>query len=161
MCCDANGNPIVPNWPLFRQQFPQFEDPNLYPDALLDMYWDEVICFVSDHGYQLVGKCRLFLLNLFVAHMLTLNAMAQRGKQGGFITSATIDKVSVQKQAPPSPNQFQWWLNQTPWGQQAAALLYLSTVGGDYIGGLPEAAAFRRVGGVFAPSAIFGPMWGP
>lgn len=154
MCCDANGNPITPNWPLFRQQFPQYEDDTVYSDALLQMYWDEVLCFVSDKGYNLIGQCRLFLLNLFVAHMLTLNAQAQRGKQGGFITSSTIDKVSVQKVAPPSANQFQWWLNQTPWGQQAATMLYMATVGGDYIGGLPEQAAFRRVGGVFAPQTF-------
>lgn len=156
MCCfDANGNVVPPDWTLFRLQFPQYEDPTAYPDALLDMYYDEVVCFVSCDGYNLRGPCRMMLMYLFVAHMMTLNAQAQRGKQGGFITSSTIDKVSVQKQAPPSANQFQWWLNQSPWGQQAATLLYLNTVGGDYIGGLPESAAFRRVGGLFIPGGRF------
>lgn len=152
--CDGNGAPILPDWPLFRLQFPQFSDESKYPDVLLQMYWDEMTCFVSDANYgQIIGNCRLMLLNLFVAHMMTimLKAASSGGKQTGFKTSATIDKVSVSTAAPPSPNMFQYWLGLTPYGQAALAMLQINTAGGDYIGGLGEAAAFRRVGGVFFP----------
>lgn len=154
MCCDAQGNKILPDWVTFRAQFPQYADPAKYPDTVLQMYWDEVTCFVSDENYgYLIGNCRLFLINLFVAHMMQLTMSQQRGKQGGFITSSTIDKVSVQKQAPPSPNQFSWWLNQTPYGAQALALLEASVVGGDLFGGSGELGGFRRSGGRFTPWA--------
>lgn len=155
--CDGNGNPILPDWPLFRLQFPQFSDAVKYPDNLLQMYWDEMTCFVCDANYgQIIGRCRLFLLNLFVAHMMTimLKAAAGGGKQVGFKTSATIDKVSVSTAAPPAPNMFRYWLGLTPYGLAALAMLEANTVGGDYIGGLPETAGFRRVGGGFFPGVF-------
>lgn len=152
MCCDANGNPIVPDWTVFRAMYPQFADVTKYPDALLDMYWDEVTCFVAIDGYNLIGRCRLLLLYLFVAHMMTISAQASKGKQGGFVTSSTIDKVSVSKTAPPSPDMFSWWLGQTPYGQQVVAMLEIYTVGGDYVGGSNEMGGFRRHDGVFLPA---------
>ena len=150
--CDSSGNPILPDWTTYRLRFPQFADPTKYPDALLDMYWEEVTCFVSDANYgNIIGDCRLFLLQLLVAHMMTISAQAQAGKQGGFITSSTIDKVSVTRTAPPSPDMFSWWLGQTAYGQQVLTLLQIAVAGGDYVGGLGETAAFRRVGGIFFP----------
>lgn len=157
MCCSPSGIPIQPDFATFRLRFPQFADTTKYPDALLQMYWDEVTCFVSDANYgNIIGDCRLFLLQLFQAHMMILGQQAQMGKQGGFITSTTIDKVSVQKTAPPSADMFQWWLGQTPYGQQALTMMEIATAGGDYYGGLGETAGFRRVGGVFSPRGPFG-----
>lgn len=153
--CDGSGNPILPDWTLFRAQFSIFADATKYPDILLQMYWDEVTCFVCDDNYgQILGNCRLFLINLFVAHMITLmqQAMQNPGQQSGFIASSTVDKVSVSYLAPPNPDAFHYWLNQTPFGQQALALLEVNTVGGDYVGGLGEAAGFRRINGMFFPS---------
>jgi hypothetical protein len=156
--CTADGTPILPNWPLFRQQFPVWADTTKYPDTLLQMYWDEVTCFVCDANYgQILGNCRLFLINLFVAHMMTLMQQAQQNPsgQGGFVTSSTVGQVSVSKLAPPSPDAFSYWLNQTPYGQQALALLDASTVGGDYIGGMGEIGGFRRINGIFFPQGCW------
>lgn len=149
--CDGNGTPILPNWPLFIQQFPQFANMST---GLLQMYWNEVTCFVCDSNYgQILGSCRLYLINLFVAHMITLmnQVTANPNAQGGFVTSSTVGQVSVSKLAPPSPDAFSYWLNQTPYGQMALALLDANTVGGDYIGGLGEIGGFRRANGIFYP----------
>ncbi|MNJ79317.1 hypothetical protein D3C77_772930 [compost metagenome] len=42
-----------------------------------------------------------------------------------------------------------YWLGMTPYGMQLMALLKVCTGGGLYVGGLPERAAFRSVGGIF------------
>lgn len=156
MCCDDNGMPTQPDWVKFRLLCPQFADTTKYPDDILDLYWEQVLCIVNDDGYALRGNCRTILLYNLVAHFITVSLQAQRGKQGGFITSSTIDKVSVTKAAPPSPDMFQYWLGQTPYGQLVYTMLDLSTVGGDYVGGLGEIGGFRRAGGVFIPGGFSG-----
>lgn len=145
---------LVPNWTVFRALYPQYADDTKYPDELFDVVWEQVTCMVSDVGYSgMIGDCRMMLMYNFVCHFLTLTQMgAQKGKQGGFITNSTIDKVSITKAAPPSPNMFYWWLGQTPCGQAALAMLEMASVGGDYIGGSGEIGAFRRVGGAFRPN---------
>ncbi len=143
-------NPIPLDLVLFRAQFPAFESSTKYPDVLIQMYWDEVTCIISDQSYGLLyGCCRQLALNMLLAHFLGMAAAVNKGRQGGFVSSSTIDKVSVTKAAPPTPDMFSWWLSQTPYGIQLLALLDAKSVGGYYIGGRPESSAFRRVGGFF------------
>ena len=143
-------NPIPLDPTLFRAQFPAFSSDVKYPDTLLQMYWEEVTCIVSDQSYGLLyGKCRQLALNMLLAHFLGMMATVNKGRQGGFVSSSTIDKVSVTKVAPPTPDMFSWWLSQTPYGQQLLALLDVKSVGGYYIGGSPETSGFRRIGGFF------------
>jgi hypothetical protein len=149
----ACSRKLEPNWTVFRKLYKQYADEEQYPDELFEMVWEQVTCIVSDEGYSpMLGDCRMMLLYAMLCHFLTL-ANNTTG-QGGFVTNSTIDKVSVTKAAPPSPNMFYWWLGQTPCGQAALAMLEAAAVGGDYIGGGGEMAAFRRVGGVFRPSTL-------
>jgi len=137
---------------LFREQFPAFSCDAHYTDAMLQMMWDMAVCYISDCNYGcLQGNCRQLAINLMTAHLQYISDKAVNGATTGFVTSATIDKVSVSTQAPPATNQtfFNWWLSQTPYGQQLLALLKAKSVGGLYIGGLPERSAFRKVGGIF------------
>lgn len=132
----------------FRQAFPEFSDPVQYPDATLQMYWDTATCFISDNDYGcLSGACRRQAINLLTAHLCKISEAAQSGGLAGQTQSATIDKVSVSLTPPPNKSQYSWWLNQTPYGAQAEALLSTKAVGGLYIGGRPETSAFRHVGG--------------
>lgn len=138
---------------LFRQQFPAFADVALYPDAQLQRYWDMAVCYSTDVDYckaELgVISCRQTALNMLTAHLLTIGTGAVTGQTVGMVQSATVDKVSVTIQAPENPNQWQWWLNKTPYGQMYLALLRAKSAGGFYIGGSPERSAFRSVGGGF------------
>lgn len=136
---------------LFRQQFPVFANATAYPDAMLQMYWDMAICYITDIGNYgwLQGDCRQLAINLMTAHLTALSVIVAGGQVPGLVQSATIDKVSVSLTPPPLKNQWQWWLSTTPYGQQLLALLQNRSVGGWYIGGRPELAAFRRVGGRF------------
>lgn len=138
--------------PLFRQQFPQFASETTYPDALLQMYWDMAVCYISDQDYGfLSGSCRQLAINLMVAHLTVLSQLDAEGDivGGSLEQSATVDKVSVSLTPPPNKSQYSWWLSQTPYGQQLQALLSSKIAGGFYAGGLPERSAFRKVGGIF------------
>lgn len=142
------------NETLFRQQFPAFADPVAYPSATLQMYWDEVGCWIEDGGScgMLSGNCTVLAMSMLLAHFLELaklNKSKGTSKQGGFKSGATVDKVSVQYLAPPNQDQFTWWLNQTNYGMQLGSFLEMKAVGGTFIGGLPERTGFRKVRGGF------------
>lgn len=133
---------------MFRAQCPEFANEETYPDELLQGYWDIAICYISDVSYgYLRGDCRQRALNYMVAHLAKLALIIATGQTPGQVQGATIDKVSVSMTPPPNPDQFQWWLGFTSYGQLLLALLSLKSVGGFYVGGRPERAAFRKVGG--------------
>lgn len=132
----------------FRTQCPEFADVTKYPDATLQNYWDISICYISDVSYgYLRGDCRQRALNYMVAHLMKLSQMIAANQVPGQIQGSAIDKVSVTMTPPPNKTQFQWWLGTTAYGQLLLALLGAYSVGGFYVGGRPELAAFRKVGG--------------
>ncbi len=135
---------------LFRQQFPAYSNATTYPDALLQMYWDMATCYISDLNYGcLQGTCRVLAINLMTAHLLYISDLIAAGEVPTIVNNATIDKISVGLTPPPIKNQWQWWLNTSPYGGQLLTLLSSRSVGGFWTGGLPELSAFRRVGGLF------------
>lgn len=130
----------------FRAAFPEFASTVLYPDALIQAQADKAPCFLAAGGYC---GCETLQMQLIVAHLLTIATRIAAGSAGGVVTAATIDKVSVTLVQPPAKDAFTYWLNTTPYGMQLAALLARCAAGGVYVGGLPERAAFRSVGGIF------------
>lgn len=131
----------------FRLLYPQF---SAVSDEVIEMQWDMATCYISACNYGWMhGKCRQQALNLLTAHLVQQNLYAQDGELTGQLNSATIDKVSVTLNAPPNPNQWQFYLGQTPYGQQLMALLSSFAVGGFSVGDVPELTAFRRAYGVF------------
>lgn len=136
----------------FRAQFPAFGNANCASDAQLGLWATLASNYIglSDSCcFMLNGQNRVAALNLMVAHIGTIFGQITTGDQPGFIKDASIDKVRVSIVPPPDGTQFMWWLGLTPYGQMLAALLESVTAGGTYVGGLPERAAFRRVGGGF------------
>lgn len=130
---------------LFRAQFPEYQDPDLYPDAVLQGYWDSATCFISPVNFgHLHGACRARALNLMTAHILLVSSNTSGGEATGIIASATIDKVSVSLKTPEANNSFRYYLNLSPWGIQLLALLSMKAAGGMLYGGHPERAAMKR-----------------
>lgn len=143
-------NPLTFDVTAFRIEFPQFSDPTAFPDALLQGYWNRAICYISPYNYgDLNGACRQEALNLMTAHLAQLAITINGGQLTGQVQAATVDKVNVALTPPPEVNAWQWWLNQTGYGQELLALLQALAVGGFQSGFLPETGAFRRVGGIF------------
>lgn len=133
---------------VFRAQYPEFTNPP-FTDAVLIGYWETATCFVSNKNCgSLRGACRLRALYLMVAHLCAIYNIIAAGQTPGQVQGATIDKVSVTLTPPPNPSQWAWWLGTTPYGAQLYALLQVRSVGGWYIGGLPETSAIRKVAGI-------------
>ena len=135
----------------FRETFPYFADPAIYTDGQITI-WSEIAGCSLRESCELHGDCFNTALQLLTAHIAQLLTSAARGRQAtGVITSSAIDKVSVGYAPPPMRTAWAYWLNQSPYGQQLAALLSAASVGGFYLGGtaVPERAAFRGAGGFF------------
>ena len=125
---------------VFRELYPQFEAVS---DAAVTAAATQANCYIDS---TCADDCAIYLM---VAHLLQLAANIAAGTPSGQITSASIDKVSVTVAQAPGTDSYRYWLNGTPYGQQLLALLARCSAGGLYVGGLPERAAFRSVGGVF------------
>ena len=144
----------------FRLLFPAFANDITFPDATLTQNWNNATCYVSANNYgDLNGDCRLYALNLMTAHITQLQVIVAAGQTPGVLQSATIDKITVSYDPPPKPDQWQWWLNQTAYGQQLLALLRANAAAGFYYGGLPERSAIRTVYGQFVGSFFGGPLF--
>ena len=133
----------------FRSLFSAFAVEALFPTQVLQVYWDMATAYVSDQAggcyiYAMAPKQQILALNLMTAHIAALMQSANAGENTGVVTGATIDKVTVNLMAPPAGNQWQFWLNQTPYGQQLLSLLQVAATGGMYYGGFPVVPAFRR-----------------
>jgi len=141
---------IVFDIPSFRLKFPEFANATTYPNEMLQIYWDTATCYINNEDYGcLSGSCRELALNYMTAHLTKIGTDTTVGDDPAFVNSATVDKVSVNIQSPPQKDQYEWWLSLTSYGQQLLALLKIRPVGGFYIGGSIERAAFRKVGGYF------------
>ncbi len=142
----------------FRAQFPYFADTTAWPEPFLSSCWDMASEFISTDDCpcrNLSGKSLQLALDLMAAHIAyLLGSPTAVGEDagasvGGLITNASIGAVSVGIMAPPAKDGWSYWMNQSPYGQQLLALFAIKSVGGFYVGGLPERSAFRKVGGTF------------
>jgi hypothetical protein len=124
----------------FRDLCPQFAAVS---DATVTAQSEQAACYI---GSTCADDCAIYLM---VAHLLAIADKIASGQPAGQVTNARIDKVSVTVAAAPGTDSYRYWLNQTPYGQQLAALLARCAAGGAYVGGMPERAAFRSVGGLF------------
>lgn len=133
----------------FRALFPAFANTVTYPDIQVQVYWDTASAYVSNRtGGCYTGGMTLaqqtLALNQMTAHLVCLSALIASGNTPGITVGATIDKISVTLEPPPAPNQWQYWLQTTPYGQQLLALLQVASVGGFYASsGVPGRAGFQ------------------
>ncbi len=133
----------------FRTQFPEFQCVPPIAEVTLQAYFDTACLYINNPRYCRFGMTfaqRTQALYLMTAHLAKIANMISQNQTPGVMTSATVDKVSVTLQPPELPNQWQYWLQSTPYGQQLLALLQVLSVGGFYAGGRPELLAFRRPG---------------
>lgn len=133
----------------FRSLFPEFVCTPPIPDSTLQVYFDTAELYISNSGYHrriggLQESQRKQALYLMTAHLAQISRNITNNNTTGVITQASVDKVSITLASPPAPNQWQYWLQSTPYGQQLLALLSAVSVGGLYVGARPEISAFNR-----------------
>lgn len=119
----------------FRVAFPQFASATTYPDLTLQGFWDVAILYVSDDADygRLQGGARARVLDLLTAHLAALSLAIAAGRTPGIVQGSAIDKVSVTLVPPPVKSDFEFWLQQTPYGAQLLAMLGVHSVGGWYV----------------------------
>lgn len=122
------------NYASFIAQIPQY---SAVPEDQLQQYWNGAINYVSPIGNfgAIQGTARQYALNLMTAHLIWISNVATANQVPSLVTGATIDKVNVTLTPPPLPNQWQWWLDLSPYGQQLLAQLQVQTVGGFFVAG--------------------------
>ena len=133
----------------FREQFTAFQCTPAISDATLQAYFDTASLYISNqYGDTYYGSLTLAqrtqALYLMTAHLTAISRSIATGQQDGIMVGASVDKVSVSLLPPPAKNQWQYWLQSTPYGKQLLVLLQTAGVGGFYIGGRPALPAFRR-----------------
>lgn len=130
----------------FRILYPQFAAVS---DEVVGVVAEQAACYIGLY----CSDCDEQGWMMLVAHMLFLrDAIAGGTITPGAVQSATIGSVSVSFQAAPSGDSWTFWLNQSPYGQQLAALIAACFGGLQYVGGSPERSGFRTVGGRFPGS---------
>lgn len=145
--------PLTFNVTAFRTQFSVFANDATYTNDMLLGWWNVASLYISPCNYGwLYGASRAQALNLMTAHLASLNDMIRAGETPGIVIDSQIDKIRISLEPPPGKSQFDYWLNQTPYGQQLLALLSIKSVGGMIVGGSPQRAAFL-------PSNCFGRIW--
>lgn len=133
----------------FRCALPEFILAN-YPDEVVCRYLCQAEAYCSATNFRIRPKVRMLLIYLMTAHLMTLAGISptsqlatSAGEIAGFETSATIDGVSVSKQAPIARNAFEQWINSTGYGQQYWALLVANTPTPIHYVGNPETFGIR------------------
>jgi len=134
------------NYTVFIQYYAEFANSTTYPEATLQLYWNEAVTMVSSNTAScgLTPVQRVRAINLMTAHLTRLNTQATQGQVSGLLQGAAIDKINIALTPPPEVNQWQWWLNQTPYGQALLALYQVAAAGGFFVGGYPTTFTLRR-----------------
>ena len=133
----------------FRCRFPEFAKAN-YPDNVICRYLNMATAYCSTQNFRIRPAVRILLIELMAAHLITLAGIdpasglaTSASSATGFETSATIDGVSVSKQAPIARNAFEQWINSTGYGQQYWALLVANTPLPIHYVGIPDVFGIR------------------
>lgn len=135
---------VTLNITTFRTQYPEFISTVKYTDTSITMAFNKATIFFKNETNCELDESQLeVVLYLMTAHLLKVQSNTLKGGQG-LVGSATIDKVSVSIISPKNLSEFEYFLNQTIYGQELLALMALLTIGGFYVGGSPETMAFIR-----------------
>ena len=141
---------LVVDIPLFRTQCAAYVNATTYPDLLITNTWNMGSAYVSNANYgNLKDGQRQYAINLMCAHLLYISDMIAKGSPTGIVTSASEGAVSIGLVPPPAKNQWQYWLNTTPYGAQLLALLRVKGAVGVYVGGNGITGNFRNPDGTF------------
>lgn len=129
------SSPILTfNYASFIAQVPQY---STLTSDVVQLYWNGAINYVSNVGNfgAIQGAARQYALNWMTAHLIWISNVATSNQVPSLVTGATIDKVNVTLTPPPLPNQWQWWLGLSPYGQQLLAQLQAQSAGGFFVSG--------------------------
>ena len=106
--------------------FPQFAS---YPDAYLQGYICQATAYISTTNYRIRPDARVLAIEYMALHLMELSGVGPDGQplpgatDGGIVTSASIDGVSVSTLAPIARDAYEQWIQSTKWGKMLWALM--------------------------------------
>jgi len=145
----------------FLSMFPELGDSDKFPLELLATAYKKSVYFVPNQNCDyLDGRERYYARFLMAAHITILDKQLSTeigknpnglpyqsgqsiGISNGMVASASVGGVSVSMQLPQSATAWEYWLNQTKYGQQYLAYMSAKTPGGIYFGGDDIRGCFR------------------
>lgn len=118
----------------FLQDFPEFVNKEV---NVLNSFITQAGCYVSTNNVGVLrNDCRKLAIELMVGHLVTIQDRMNNGQTAtGQVASTSIDAVSVSLVAPPNKDQYEYWLNLTPYGQRLLALYMAKAPAGLYMVG--------------------------
>lgn len=123
---DAQGN-IVISPAEIRLLFPEFADTTKYSDARIQAALVLAGGYISTANRGDIGfERRVLLIELMACHFIKINDAATGASSqqiSGMPVSATIGKVTVSVAIPKNLDELHYFLMQTTYGQQYAAML--------------------------------------
>lgn len=125
----------------FRDAFKEFCNPVKYKDCLLVRFLTQAQAYISTKSFVISDDIRLLLIQLMAAHLITLaeidpvtGVVSSMAESAGHELSATIDGVSVSREATLSRSGEEQWLQSTGYGQQYLAILQSHSLGFYFVG---------------------------
>lgn len=129
-------NPDLPTVSKFRTDFPQFADTTKYPDAQIQFRLNLADVMMNESLY---GPAMYpYIVELYVAHYMTLFAQDQRsaaaggsgGNASGVQSSKSVDKVSVSYDNSMTLNPDAGFWNNTRYGAEFYQIATMFGAGG-------------------------------
>lgn len=134
MSCPSPIPVLTFNYATFQSQIPLYASSPV--ESVVQAYWATATYYVSAINAGVIhDDARQYAINLMCAHLIFIANLAAEGQVPALLQNATVDKVSVGVTPPPLPNQWQWWLDLSPYGQQLLALLQVNSVAGFFTAG--------------------------
>lgn len=130
----------------FQTAFPAFQES---PTGAVQVWVDIVQESAMGSWFCSTRQTQQQLIVAHVGYLLTNADSVGNSQGGGAIVSGTEGSVSASFAPPPIKDGLEYYLSGSVYGQMLWAMLNVSSAGGDYVGGLPERHAFRKVGGTF------------
>ncbi|WP_054688026.1 DUF4054 domain-containing protein [Pantoea stewartii] len=128
-------NSNLPTVEQFRTDFPQFNNSTLYPDTQVQFRLNLAEIQLDQNR---LGRLFPYLVELFVAHYLTLQAGDNRsaalgragGSSSGIVSSKSVDKVSVSYDNASTLNPAAGFWNNTRYGAEFYQTICMFGAGG-------------------------------
>jgi len=134
----ANGDILTLTVDRFRSDFPSFSDETTHPSAIIQGAINRAYQFVSRKvsAYLMDEDAQMLALELMTAHIKTIgDKIAQGNSAGGMVGASTVGDVSITLIPPIIKRNFDFWINQTQFGQEYVALLGSQCPAGLFLGG--------------------------
>ncbi|PQK80217.1 hypothetical protein CG428_02335 [Pantoea ananatis] len=128
-------NSNLPTVEQFRTDFPQFNNSTLYPDTQVQLRLNLADIQLDQNR---LGRLFPYLVELFVAHYLTLQAGDNRsaalgragGSSSGVLSSKSVDKVSMSYDNSSTLNPAAGFWNNTRYGAEFYQTICMFGAGG-------------------------------